>query len=51
MWHVRKREMHTGFWSGKLKERDCFKDISENGMIILKRNLIRQAWMAWTELV
>jgi hypothetical protein len=31
-----RREMHTGFWWGKLKKRGHLKDIGVGGMIILK---------------
>ena len=29
-------EMHTGFWWGSLKERDCLRDLGIEGGIILK---------------
>ena len=28
--------MHTGFWWGNLRERDCFEDPGLDGRIILK---------------
>jgi hypothetical protein len=38
MWHVwGKREVHTGFWYGDLREGDPLIDPSVDGRIILKR--------------
>jgi hypothetical protein len=28
--------MHSGFWFGKLKERDNYEDLGEDGIIVLK---------------
>jgi hypothetical protein len=37
MWHVCERgEVHTGFWSKNLKERDHLEDLGEAGRIIIK---------------
>jgi hypothetical protein len=33
---IGKRNIHTGFWSGNLKERDYLEDPSVNWEIILK---------------
>jgi hypothetical protein len=35
--------VHTGFWWGKLKEEDHFKDADVGGKIILKR--IFEKWV------
>jgi hypothetical protein len=35
-----RREIHTGFWSGYLKERGYLKDLGVDGRIILKWILI-----------
>jgi len=33
---LRRREVHTGFWWGNLKERDHSEDVSIDGNVILK---------------
>jgi hypothetical protein len=43
MWHIwGSREVHTGFWQGKLRERDNLENLSVDGRIILK--WIFQKW-------
>jgi hypothetical protein len=36
MWHVWRREVHTGFWWGDLSESDHLEDLGVNERIILK---------------
>jgi hypothetical protein len=37
MWHVWETgEVHTGFWCGKLRERDHMEFLGVDGMIIVK---------------
>ena len=39
MWHVWVRDVYTGFWWGKLRERDDFGERGVDEMVILKRIL------------
>jgi hypothetical protein len=52
MWHVwRRRETHTRFWWGNLRERDHFEDLDIDGRIILKWTLKLYDGRAWTGLL
>ena len=44
-------ELHAGFWSGNLKERDSLEDLPVDGSIILKRILNKQDGRTWTGLI
>jgi hypothetical protein len=50
---MRRGAVHTGFWWGNLRERDCLKDPNVDGRIIL--SWIFKKWnvggMDWIELV
>jgi hypothetical protein len=49
MWRIwGRREMCTGFWQGKLKERDHLVDLREDGRILLK--LILRDSVDWISL-
>jgi hypothetical protein len=45
-----KREMHTGFWWGNLREGDHLRDPGGDGRMILKRIFKTCDGGAWTEL-
>jgi len=52
MWHVRgRREVHTGYWWGNLRESDHFGDPGVDGRVILR--LIFRKWDVggWTGLI
>jgi hypothetical protein len=49
MWYSRKGEVHIGFWSGDLRDRDHLEYLGLNGRIILK--LIKCGMGAWTGLI
>jgi hypothetical protein len=37
MWYIwGRREMHTGFWQGDLKDRDLLEDLGTDGRTILQ---------------
>jgi hypothetical protein len=36
---LRRKEVHTGFWWGKLDERDYSEDVGVDGKVILKLTL------------
>jgi hypothetical protein len=48
--HMRKREVHTGFWWGDLREGDHLGDPGVDGRIILKRIFKKCDGWAWTGL-
>jgi hypothetical protein len=37
-----RRELHTGFWWGNIRQRDRFEDLNVNGRILLK--LVLKKW-------
>jgi hypothetical protein len=47
---MRRREVHTGFRWGILRERDCLEDLSINGRIILKCNFKKWVWEELSEM-
>jgi hypothetical protein len=47
---VGKREVHTGFWWGDLREGDHFGDPGIDGRLQLKRIFKRNDGVAWTGL-
>jgi len=44
--------VHTGFWCGNLRVRDCLKDPGVDGGVIILRWIVRK-WdgRAWTRLI
>jgi hypothetical protein len=49
MW--RKREVHTEFWWGNLKERDCFEGLVVDGRSVLKSVIKETGGRLWTGLI
>ena len=48
MWHVwEEREVHTGFWWGDPREKDCFEDTGVYWRIILKCIFKKWDWTGW----
>ena len=43
-----RREVHTGFWCGRLRERDYLEDPGIDGWIILRRIFRKWDVGAWT---
>jgi len=46
-----RREMHTGFWWGNLKERYHLEDLGIDRRIILKWILNKLDWRVWSGLI